>query len=76
MTKTQLLRQSDLNWIKEREWYFTGLNRQLPKEDRAELFAILSWATGRNQKPSACGRCVTTARNTLWNLYLKQTTQL
>lgn len=74
MIKPQPLRQKDLSWISERQWYFTGLNRTLVVDDRLELFAILSWATGRNQKPSACGRCVTTAKQTLWALYLQQTT--
>lgn len=74
MTKTQALRPEDLNWIKEREWYFTGINRSLNREDKIHMWAILSWATGKNQKPSGCGRCVTTAKNTLWALYLKQTT--
>lgn len=77
MTKTQPqpLRPQDLSWISEREWYFTGINRRLSVEDGPHMWAILSWATGQNQKPSGCGRCVTTARQTLWALYLKQTTQ-
>jgi hypothetical protein len=75
MTQPQELREQDLNWIKEREWYFTGVNRSLSTPDRTMLFSILSWATGRTQTPSGCGRCMTTAKETLWSLYLKQTTQ-
>jgi hypothetical protein len=72
----QPLRPQDLSWIKEREWWFTGVNRTLPAEDGPHLWAILSWASGRTQTPSACGRCWTTARQTVWSLYLKQTQSL
>ncbi len=75
MKKSNPLRQSDLDWIKSREWYFTGMNRSLPREDAVELFQILSWIEGREKKPGGCGRCMTSAKDRVWAEYQKHQTQ-
>jgi hypothetical protein len=72
MKKTNPLRPQDAQWIADREWWFCGINRTLPREDLLHLYAILSWVDGRTRKPGGCGRCLTTARQRLWQLYLTQ----
>ena len=71
--KANLLRESDLQWIRDHEWWFTGLNRTLNRDQVTELFQILSWIEGRHKAPTGCGRCVTSAKERIWQEYIKQT---
>jgi hypothetical protein len=64
------LRLGDISWIEEHEWYFTGINRALSREEIQTLFLILSWIEGREKKPTGCGRCVTSAKERVWQEYL------
>ena len=66
------LNSTQIEWIKAREGFFTKANRGLSSLEAAELWAIYNWVTGKNQKPSGCGRCAATAKNTVWAQYKKQ----
>lgn len=72
MNKSNPLRQEDIDWIGSREWWFTGINRSLPTDEVKHLYAILSWVDGRTHKPGGCGRCLTSARQKIWQQYLTQ----
>ena len=65
------LREQDTKWIENNLFIFTGVNRSISKEQVTDLFAILSWLTGKNQKPTGCGRCIASARDTIWSTYNK-----
>lgn len=65
------LRPQDREWIEKHSWWFTGINRTLPREEYSTLFSIYSWVTGKTQKYSSCGRCVISARECVWNQYKK-----
>ena len=65
------LNQNQINWVKEREFFFTN-NVTLTKEEGVELFAIYSWVTGKNHRPTGCGRCVASAKSTVWAQYNRQ----
>lgn len=71
--KSNALRESDLKWIKDHEWWFTIPNRTISREEVAELFQILSWVEGVHKAPTGCGRCVTSAKERIWTEYKKQT---
>ena len=65
------LNQQQINWIEQNELLFTS-NIKMTKELVNGLFAIYSWVTGKNQRPTGCGRCVASAKAAVWAAY-KQT---
>ena len=68
------LNEQQIKWVEEHEFFFNMPNRTMSKEEAYQLFAIYSWVTGQNQKPTGCGRCVASAKAAVWAAY-KQTLQ-
>lgn len=62
------LNPQQINWIEQNELLFTS-NIKMTKELVNGLFAIYSWVTGKNQRPTGCGRCVASAKAAVWAAY-------
>ena len=66
-----LLNEAQMEWVRDHEYFFNVPNRSLSREDAVALFAIYSWVSGKTQKPTACGRCVASAKAAVWSAYNK-----
>ena len=70
------LQPEQIAWIEKNDYFFNVPNRTLTKEDVRYLFAVYSWVDGKNHKPTGCGRCVASAKATVWAQYKKQILEL
>ena len=64
---TELHRQ----YVEHNKLLFTTSRRYKPEELKM-IFEIYNVITGQNKKPTACGRCVTTAKQIILHHYENQ----
>lgn len=62
-------------WVEAHQTFFKA-NNSLPKDAIPYFWILFSWVSGKNQKPSNCGRCVATGKTTIYTQYLKQIEEL
>lgn len=68
------LTEEQMNWVKAHELFFTA-NNSLHKDAVPYFWAIYSWVSGKNQKPTNCGRCVASGKAVIYTQYQKQLEQ-
>lgn len=68
------LTNEQMAWVKANQLFFTN-NNSLAKEEIPTFWAVYSWVSGKNQKPTNCGRCVASGKTTIYTQYQKQIEQ-
>ena len=74
MSQFNPLNEQQVRWVEDHLQFFNVPNQTMSKEDTHSLFAIYTWVSGKNQKPTGCGRCIASAKAAVWAAY-KQTEQ-
>lgn len=65
------LTKEQMAWVAAHELFFKA-NNSLHKDAVPQFWAIYSWVSGKNQKPTNCGRCVATGKLVIYTQYQKQ----
>ena len=65
------LNSEQMAWVAAHELFFKA-NNSLHKDAVPTFWAIYSWVSGKNQKPTNCGRCVATGKTVIYTQYQKQ----